>query len=317
MTTMQPARQIHWLGFPVRVVGQPALRAHDSRRQHPSLSVGLVYLRDILHYLQRTAIRYYRLAPALLAARTPATALHQLEQCQPELAAIAEQVQAQPVRLTMHLEQHIALGSHQAAVVSQSLAAIETRAALLERLGMQAEGSLIVHIGGPSSTPESRRASLRLFAQHYTSLSACARARLAVEHDTSGFSLGDLLELHQQCGVAVVFDYLHWRLYNPENLPLALALGLAVATWQPGVRPEVHLSTARSEAHLHGSRVVAPYPGQHADFVAVHDLLHLLEAAPGLPPFDIMLESKAGDLAVLRARADLARVAPHLAARVG
>ncbi|NJO84034.1 MAG: hypothetical protein HC828_15430, partial [Blastochloris sp.] len=163
---------------------------------------------------------------------------------------LSEQVQAQTIRLTMHLEQHIALGSHQAAVVSQSLAAIETRAALLERLGMQAEGSLIVHIGGPSSTPESRRASLRLFAQHYTSLSACARARLAVEHDTSGFSLGDLLELHQQCGVAVVFDYLHWRLYNPENLPLALALGLAVATWQPGVRPEVHLSTARSEAHL-------------------------------------------------------------------
>jgi UV DNA damage endonuclease len=35
-----------------------------------------------------------------------------------------------------------------------------------------------------------------------------------------------------------------------------------------------------------------------------------------LPPFDILLEAKAGDLALLRVRADIARIAPDLAARL-
>jgi UV DNA damage endonuclease len=62
--------------------------------------------------------------------------------------------------------------------------------------------------------------------------------------------------------------------------------------------------------------VLPPRPGQHADFVAASDLERLLLAARGLPPFDLMLEAKAGDLALLRLRAEIARRAPELAARL-
>jgi UV DNA damage endonuclease len=62
--------------------------------------------------------------------------------------------------------------------------------------------------------------------------------------------------------------------------------------------------------------VLAPQAGQHADYVNPFEFATLLAAARGLPPFDIMLEAKAADLALLRLREDLRRYAPELAALV-
>lgn len=311
------------LGFPVRVVGQPALRAYAGRRNAVTdLSINLVYLRDVLVYLHRVGVRFYRIAATLLPDAPGVSAFDQLAACAAELDAVAAQVHTQGVRLTLHLEHHVALGSDDAGLAARSLSAIEAQAALLERLdavpppGAPPQGIMVAHIGGSGGS----YAALERFATRYLALSNRARTRLVVEHDTSGFSLGKLLWLHQQCGVPLVFDYLHWRLANPERLPLDLALGLALATWPPGMRPEVHLSTPRSEAHLlpasqgqHG-RVLPPRYGQHADFIAAPDLLHLLQATPGLPHFDLMIEAKAGDLALLHLRSEMARLDPELAA---
>jgi UV DNA damage endonuclease len=296
------------LGFSVRVVGQPGLASHDGRRTTPPhLSVSLVYLRDILGYLQRINVRFYRFASALVPTPTLEAGLAQLGECCRELDAIATQARRQGVRLALHLDHHIALGCDDDEQAAHSLAAIELQAALLERL--QSDGAMVVHVGGAADD----RQTLPRFVARYRALSARARGHLAVEHDDAGFSLGALLRLHQQCGIPVVFDYLHWQINNPERLPLGLALGLALATWPAGRRPEVHLSTARTESHVlsahhqRRARVLPPRPGQHADFVALADAVHLLEAARGLGSFDIMLEAKAGDLALLRLRSQLAR----------
>ena len=50
--------------------------------------------------------------------------------------------------------------------------------------------------------------------------------------------------------------------------------------------------------------------------LTVASKLKELTAARGLPLFDIMLEAKAADLALLRLRADLRRYTPELAALV-
>ncbi|PMP82065.1 MAG: UV damage endonuclease UvsE, partial [Chloroflexus aggregans] len=64
------------------------------------------------------------------------------------------------------------------------------------------------------------------------------------------------------------------------------------------------------------TRVLPPRAGQHADFIVAQDALALLAASRGLPPFDLMLEAKAGDLALLRLRHDLHRYAPEWVACV-
>jgi UV DNA damage endonuclease len=265
-----------------------------------------MYLRDILAYLRRSDVQFYRLSSTLLPSTTTTHGYQQLAACRRELDTLAELVQAQQVRLTMHMPPQVALAHPDAAQVARSLHQIELQAALLDALGSGPEGSIVVHVGGSATDP----ASLSRFARCYGALSERARARLVVEHDSAGFGLGHVLHLHQMCGIPVVFDYLHWQLHNPEQLPLKLALGLALATWPPGVRPKVHLSSARSEAHLlpdrHGNmRVLPPRRGQHADFVAVSDALCLFDAARGFPVFDTMIEAKGGDMALFRLRDEL------------
>jgi UV DNA damage endonuclease len=303
------------LGFPVRIIGRPGLQT-SSKNAH--LSIRLVQLRDVLRYLAQINVRFYRLAPV-----TGSIGAAQLAECAPELAELAALVVTHQVRLTIHLSQGTALPDDNPQRLAAWLALVETNATLLAALeqGRQGplEGVIVLHLGASSAD----HAAYHRFANAYNQLSPLARQRLAIEHDDAGFSLGQLLALHQQCGVAVVFDALHWALHNPERLPLDLALGLALATWPTNVRPKIHLSSMRSEAHLlpgkagQVPRIVPPYPGQHADFVVAEDLRRLLFAAKGLPTFDLMLEAKAGDLALLRLRHEIARLEPALASALG
>lgn len=306
------------LGFPVRIVARPGLGG-GSGRAAPHLSVTLARLADVLGYLRQIEVSFYRAALGISATG----GLAELAACAPQLETIAEQLARAEMRVSVHLDHTVALGADNPALAAEGLAVIEATAALLAALDARRppgtiEGTMVAHVGGPAADP----ASLGRFAERFGSLSPLARARLGVEHDGAGHSLGRLLALHQRCGVPVVFDALHFALHNPEHLPLDLALGLALATWPPQTRPEVHLSSARSEAHLlpaagRPTQVLPPRPGQHADFIVAADLERLLVASVGLPPFDLMLEAKAGDLALLRLRAEIAARAPALAARLG
>lgn len=307
------------LGFAVRTVGRPGLAGGGAPGRPPHLSVALARLGDVLGYLGQLGVAYYR-APLALAGPD---GFAQLDACADQLDALAKGLAAAGVRVTVHLPLGLSLATADEGQAHEAAAAIEATAALLAALDGRrppgpVEGIMVGHLGAAAEDTQ----ALRRFAARHRSLSPRARARLALEHDGAGTGLGTLLALHQVCGAPVVFDALHWALHNPEGLPLDLALGLALATWPPGARPEAHLSSQRSEAHLLPGRgqapprVLPPRPGQHADFVVAGDLERLLVAARGLPPFDLMLEAKAGELALLRLRAELGRRAPQLAARL-
>ena len=56
----------------------------------------------------------------------------------------------------------------------------------------------------------------------------------------------------------------------------------------------------------------APLWTRHSDYIHPFEFIDFVRAAQGLRDFDVMLEAKAKDLALLRLRADLARFAPDL-----
>ena len=306
------------LGFAVRAVGRPGLTTGSGRGTPPHLSIALARLADMLVYLGQIRVGLYRAALAL----PPDGAFPQLVACEAQLEALAARLAIQGVRVTIHLPLSLSLAAPDESHAAAAITTIEATAALLSALDASrppgpVEGVMVAHLGTTEAGAAQR------FAARYQALSPQAQARLVLEHEDAGPSLAQILALHQLCGVPVVFDALHWELHNPEGLPLSLALGLALATWPTGVRPKAHLSSPRSEAHLlpgragDPPRIVPPRPGQHADFIAAGDLERLLRAARGLPPFDLMLEAKAGDLALARLRAEIARRAPDLAAQLG
>jgi UV DNA damage endonuclease len=62
--------------------------------------------------------------------------------------------------------------------------------------------------------------------------------------------------------------------------------------------------------------LLAPVWTGHADFVQPFEFIGFMRAMAGLT-FDVMLEAKAKDLALIRLRLDLVRYAPDVAARFG
>ena len=83
------------------------------------------------------------------------------------------------------------------------------------------------------------------------------------------------------------------------------ALELALSTWPEGVRPKIHYSTPKTAVDVKKRKVVLPQLRAHADLIDPIGFEHFLrETATGLD-FDVMLEAKAKDLALLRLREQL------------
>jgi UV DNA damage endonuclease len=128
--------------------------------------------------------------------------------------------------------------------------------------------------------------------------------------------------VHQQTGIRLVFDNLHHRLNNPSGCSEREALAMCLATWPTAERAKIHFSTPRTEW------LVTAKPGiehpqvrqtrwcYHSDYVNPFELIDFIRMADGLPVFDIMLEARAKDLALLQLQDDLARYAPDLEARL-
>ena len=312
------------LGVAVRILGAGGLRARDGRRaEHaPHLSISLLLVREVLLYLAQQRIGCYRLAddlaPYLTDLRHPEFA-GQIDECRELLAEVGAVARMHAIRLTMHLPLHVALSAPDRAIAMRGRAEVAARARLLDALGCGPEGVLVLHIGGAHGD---RAAALERFAACYEQLPEPARRRVVVEPDEDCFGLPELLRLHQLTGIPVVFDTLHHQINNPEQIALGAAVGLALATWPRGVTPKVHFSSQRTEAHRlpaqhgHEQRVLAPQLGQHADFVNPFEFAQFVRAAAGQSSFDVMLEAKAADLALLRLRDDLAHIAPEIAERV-
>lgn len=292
--------------------------AHQSAAS-AHLSVRLLWIIEALRYLQAQGIHFFRLPDDLLAPEGAGGAADQIAASAALIADVREHLRTAAIRLSLHPSPGISPGIGDEAAAARALSFIESLAALLDALGAGRESVIVLHIGGEGSDGA---AALERFAMRFERLSPAAQRRVAVEHDGERFGLFTALRLHQFTGVPIVFDALHFQLRNPERIGLSEALGLALATWAPGVRPEVHFSTQRTEAHLKPAargapQVLAPRPGQHSDFINPFEFAAFLAAARGLPLFDVMLEAKAGDLALLRLRDDLRRYAPECAAQVG
>lgn len=310
------------LGFPVKVRGA-ALPSHDSRRWQnlPHLSVSLAYVRDILEYLHRHDIRCYRLAgqlaPYLTHPRLPQFH-HQLHECRAELAATGDLARLYGIRLTLHPGFYVQLNSPHTAQCARATHELAAAAALLDEMGLDANSVIVVHVGGDYGD---HAASRERFVRAFLELPTPVRGRLALENDDRLYDMADLLWIHRRTGIRLVFDVLHHACHNPAQLSVETALAAALESWPPGQRPKLHYSSPRTELRVlvrNGRPTLQmPLANQHSDFINPFEFARFLETATAVitRPFDIMLEAKAQDLALLRLRAQLAQYAPHQSQR--
>ncbi len=309
------------LGFVVKPLARPELKSHDSRRwqNHPHLSVSLAYLRDVFTYLGTAHIDMYRMSSDLVpyATHPDMPQFHrQVVECEAELAAAGALAGRLRLRLSFHPSQHVVLNSPDEDLVAKSAADLIVQAAILDGMGLGLEAVVVTHMGGVYGDRESAR---NRFVSAFERLPEATRRRLALENDDVRFGVADTLWVHGCTGVPLIFDNLHHRLHNPDGRSLRDALAACLATWPQGVRPKIHFSSPRTEWLIEtGVGGEEPMIRQtrwayHSDYVNPFEFIDFLRMANGLPTFDVMLEVRAKDLALLQLRDDLRRFAPDLA----
>lgn len=316
------------LGFPVKVMGRPDLKSNDARRSgsNPHLKVSLEYLDAILDYLGQHRIRMYRMSSdiAPYATHPDMPQFHGMVQdCARELQAFGAKARRLDIRLSFHPSQFVVLNSPDPKLVEKSIWDLTSQAEMLDLMELGPEAVLVIHVGGAYGD---RQTSAARWVETWKILPEPVRRRLVLEHDDIRFSAADVLWIHEHTGVRLIFDYQHFWCLNPEGLELRPTLEAILRTWPDTVRPKIHFSSPRTELRQvkrtdrktkKSTMVnVAPVWTGHADFCNPFEFMTFMRAVDGLE-FDVMLEAKAKDLALIRLRPDMLRYAPDVAARFG
>jgi UV DNA damage endonuclease len=299
------------VGFAVKVVAEPGLPSHDTRRwqSKPHLSVSLERLRRILDYLARVQIGMYRLSSALVPYGThpDLPEFHrQLEQCPAQLADLGCYANQLGVRLSSHPGQYVVLNSASERVREAAARDVELQARLFDAMGLGPDAVVVLHIGSGEGGHEAGKVR---FLRAVERLSERARARLVIENDDRVFALTHVLEISDRTGLRVVWDVLHHHCNDPDGLSDREALQLALGTWPAEQTPKIHYSSPRTaveERSAKGGRsLVLPQLRAHADMVDPVAFEWFLDGPARGLDFDIMLEAKAKDAALLRLREQL------------
>ncbi len=227
------------------------------------------------------------------------------------------------LRLSFHPSQFIVLNSPEPALRDKSIWDLRVQAEILDRMELGPEAVLVIHVGGSYGDNIS---GIDRWCATWEKLPERVKARLVLENDDLRYSAAEVLEIHRRTGVRLIFDLQHFWCLNPEGLELIPTVEKFLATWPTGVRPKMHLSSPRTQLREVKRKnrktgrketvLQAPVWTGHADFVHPFEFISFLRAIPHLD-FDIMIEAKAKDLALMRLRQDLVRYAPDVAVRFG
>ena len=284
------------LGFACVIEGRPGLRAADGRRPQnkPHLRHSIEMLYGVLDYLQEIDVRVFRLPSHFVpyATHPEWPRLHwkrQIREASAELRDLRGRLQENPVRLSFHPSQFVLLNSPRPEVVRSSLEELRWQSRILDLLGQGPEARVLLHVGGVYGDRPAARERMR---RELDRLPRYLRSRLALENDDRLWSAREVSGLCREAEIPHIFD-LHHHACLPGGESWKRAMRRALRTWG-GVRPKIHLSSPRLQD---------PYnPRAHADYIDPWMWARLREECQTWKPFDIMLEAKKKDLALLRLR---------------
>lgn len=247
----------------------------------------------LLWHNRAHGIRFYRFSSQLvpLATHPVADNWNWADSLKDSLIKVGDAVRQTGCRVGTHPGQHTVVNAKDPRVFEIARDDLDYHDRLLSGMGLDDSARMVVHVGGGYGNPVE---GLQRFVRNFAGLSPGVRRRLAVENDDRIYAPGDVLSLCREIGVPMVFDFHHFRCVNQGERLLDL-LPEVFATWK-GHIPKVHFSSPRSGGEFRS----------HADFIDPEEFRAFLrEVAPIGVDFDVMLEAKQKDRALMRLREDL------------
>jgi len=183
-------------------------------------------------------------------------------------------------RITFHPGPYNVLCSPNILVVDKTIKEINAHAKIMDFMGLEMSPyyKINIHVGGVYGD---KSIAMNRFCQKFKLLSYSARKRLTIENDDkiNGYTVEDLMYIHENTGIPIVFDLLHHQC-NSGGLESTKAYRISKMSWGD-TKPVIHISESRDLLNKKA----------HSDFVKglYHEYLDS----------DIMIEAKQKEQATI------------------
>ena len=201
------------------------------------------------------------------------------------------------IRLLMHPGQYNQVGAKSKDVFDKTCWDLEVHADILDSMGVDNNGVLIVHGGGTYGDKETTK---QRWVEQFFKLPGNVQKRLVLENCEKCYSLDDVLDISQRVknsggDLPVVFDSHHYECYDllhPDDLQSSLKtlLPRVVESWGER-RPVMHVSN-QGEGKV----------GHHSDYIYSLPDCFLYVANELETSFDLEVEAKAKEQAIFSLR---------------
>ncbi len=201
---------------------------------------------------------------------------------------VGDFIKLNDMRTSFHPSHFCVLASENPDVVTKTIDELNKHSELMDLMGLEKSHYYPINIHINTTQPTRELAADR-FCKSFELLSDSCKSRLTVENDDkeSQYSVKLLHELvYQRIGIPIVFDQFHF-LYGPQDQTMEDALKLALSTWK--VKPLTHMSSSKQLEDSKAKNTA------HADYI--YESIQTFGQ-----DFDIEIEAKAKDLAVVKYR---------------
>ncbi|CEG64625.1 hypothetical protein RMATCC62417_01564 [Rhizopus microsporus] len=204
-------------------------------------------------------IKFMRISSEVFPLATHEKVGYSIDFAKDALAEVGQLARKYNHRLTTHPGQYNQLVSLTPKVVENTIRDLSHHAQMMDYMGLDQDGVMIIHMGGVYGDKES---AIARFEEQYVKLPEPVKRRLVLENDEFGYSVSDLLPVCKKLKIPIVLDW-HHHYINPGDIKdLVSVLPEINQIWaERGIKPKQHYSESRrgaksiTEMRAHSDRV--------------------------------------------------------------
>ncbi|WP_283751064.1 UV DNA damage repair endonuclease UvsE [Bacillus cereus] len=251
----------------------------------------------ILHYNIAHEIPLYRLSSSIVPLAThPEVEFDYIQLFAPLWRKIGALIQAHNLRVSFHPNQFTLFTSDKPHITNNAITDMTYHYNVLNAIGIADSSYINIHVGGAYGNKEK---AIERFHENIQQLPYHIKRQMTLENDDKTYTTSETLAICQKEKIPFVFDY-HHHIANLCNESLEELLPMIFKTWShTNVLPKVHISSPRSEKEFRA----------HADYIDLEFIKPFLHITKKIDhDFDIMIESKQKDLALLQLIDEIASI---------
>lgn len=191
-------------------------------------------------------------------------------------------------RIVMHPGQFNQVGAENPDVFSKTVDDLTHHANILDAMGIDLNGVLIVHGGG---VYKSKQATMSRWVEQFNKLPDNVKNRLVIENCERNYCTEDCLQIANACGIPCVFDFHHYQCWKNSQKSISELMPEVIKTWQhTNKRILMHISDQDPNRRL----------GAHNDYVESlpHELFETILHYQ--VDIDLEIEAKMKEQAIFR-----------------